>query len=44
MTLPLARDFAAVGIRVNTIAPGQFETPMFAAGTTGRPRAQEVNT
>lgn len=29
MTLPLAREFAAHGIRVMTIAPGIFETPMF---------------
>lgn len=30
MTLPLARELAAHGIRVVTIAPGVFETPMFA--------------
>jgi len=29
MTLPLAREFARFGIRVMTIAPGIFETPMF---------------
>ena len=28
MTLPMAREFARVGIRVNTIAPGIFWTPM----------------
>jgi NAD(P)-dependent dehydrogenase (short-subunit alcohol dehydrogenase family) len=28
MTLPIARDFAQVGIRVCTIAPGLFLTPM----------------
>lgn len=28
MTLPLAREFARHGIRVNTIAPGIMETPM----------------
>lgn len=28
MTLPIAREFARVGIRVLTIAPGIFETPM----------------
>ncbi len=33
MTLPLAREMAALGIRVNTIAPGVFETPMMAAMT-----------
>jgi 3-hydroxyacyl-CoA dehydrogenase/3-hydroxy-2-methylbutyryl-CoA dehydrogenase len=31
MTLPLARDLAAVGIRVNTIAPGLFDTPLLAS-------------
>ena len=30
MTLPLAREFADAGIRVNTIAPGIFMTPMLA--------------
>lgn len=30
MTLPLAREFARYGIRVVTIAPGIFETPMFS--------------
>ncbi|HWQ88613.1 MAG TPA: 3-hydroxyacyl-CoA dehydrogenase, partial [Desulfitobacteriaceae bacterium] len=29
LTLPLAREMAAHGIRVMTIAPGLFETPMF---------------
>jgi NAD(P)-dependent dehydrogenase (short-subunit alcohol dehydrogenase family) len=28
MTLPIARDLSAVGVRVNTIAPGLFGTPM----------------
>jgi NAD(P)-dependent dehydrogenase (short-subunit alcohol dehydrogenase family) len=31
MTLPMARDLAGVGIRVMTIAPGIFKTPMMAA-------------
>ena len=30
MMLPIAREFAAFGIRVNTIAPGVFLTPMVA--------------
>ncbi len=30
MTLPIARDLARQGIRVMTIAPGIFETPMLA--------------
>ncbi|ADK84341.1 short-chain dehydrogenase/reductase SDR [Desulfarculus baarsii DSM 2075] len=28
MTLPLAREFAPIGVRVMTVAPGIFETPM----------------
>jgi len=32
MTLPLARDLASYGIRVNTIAPGIMDTPMLDAG------------
>jgi NAD(P)-dependent dehydrogenase (short-subunit alcohol dehydrogenase family) len=31
MTLPVARELARFGIRVMTIAPGIFETPMLAA-------------
>lgn len=31
MTLPIAREFARVGIRVVTIAPGLFDTPMMAS-------------
>lgn len=31
MTLPIARDLASLGIRVMTIAPGLFDTPLFAA-------------
>jgi NAD(P)-dependent dehydrogenase (short-subunit alcohol dehydrogenase family) len=30
MTLPLARDLASLGIRVMTIAPGLFDTPLLA--------------
>jgi 3-hydroxyacyl-CoA dehydrogenase / 3-hydroxy-2-methylbutyryl-CoA dehydrogenase len=30
MTLPIARDLASLGIRICTIAPGTFETPMLA--------------
>ena len=30
LTLPAARDLASWGIRVNTIAPGVFDTPMLA--------------
>jgi NAD(P)-dependent dehydrogenase (short-subunit alcohol dehydrogenase family) len=28
MTLPIAREFAQIGVRVNAIAPGIFMTPM----------------
>src|ERR1044071_575001 len=31
MTLPAARDMAKRGVRVNTIAPGLFDTPLLAA-------------
>jgi NAD(P)-dependent dehydrogenase (short-subunit alcohol dehydrogenase family) len=30
MTLPLAREFARLGVRVMTIAPGTFDTPLLA--------------
>ncbi|TMW63159.1 hypothetical protein Poli38472_002100 [Pythium oligandrum] len=30
MTLPMARDLASYGIRVNTVAPGLFKTPLLA--------------
>lgn len=32
MTLPIARDLAAVGVRVNCIAPGLIETPIYGEG------------
>jgi NAD(P)-dependent dehydrogenase (short-subunit alcohol dehydrogenase family) len=31
MTLPIARDLASIGIRVVTIAPGLFDTPLLAS-------------
>ena len=31
LTLPAARDLARIGIRVCTIAPGLFDTPLLAA-------------
>ncbi|MEK4025013.1 3-hydroxyacyl-CoA dehydrogenase [Sporosarcina sp. FSL W7-1283] len=31
MTLPIARDLAPLGIRVMTVAPGLFDTPLFAS-------------
>ena len=32
MTLPIARDLSAVGIRVNTILPGLIDTPIYGEG------------
>ena len=32
MTLPIARDLSVVGIRVNTIAPGLIDTPIYGSG------------
>lgn len=37
LALPVARDLAGKGVRINTIAPGLFETPM-AAGLPGPTR------
>lgn len=39
MTLPVARDLSALGIRVNTIAPGIIDTPLLA----GLPEAARVS-
>lgn len=32
MTLPVARDLSSVGIRVNTVAPGLVDTPIYGTG------------
>jgi NAD(P)-dependent dehydrogenase (short-subunit alcohol dehydrogenase family) len=39
MTLPIARDLAGLKIRVMTIAPGLFDTPLLA----GLPEAARVS-
>ena len=39
LTLPVAREFAALGIRVVTVAPGIFDTPLLA----GLPEAARVS-
>jgi NAD(P)-dependent dehydrogenase (short-subunit alcohol dehydrogenase family) len=39
MTLPIAREFASLGIRVVTIAPGIFDTPLLA----GLPEAARIS-
>ncbi|MFM9377116.1 SDR family NAD(P)-dependent oxidoreductase [Gordonia sp. VNK21] len=32
MTLPVARDLSAVGVRLNTVAPGLINTPIYGEG------------
>jgi NAD(P)-dependent dehydrogenase (short-subunit alcohol dehydrogenase family) len=32
MTLPVARDLSASGIRLNTVAPGLIDTPIYGQG------------
>jgi NAD(P)-dependent dehydrogenase (short-subunit alcohol dehydrogenase family) len=32
LTLPVARDLSALGIRLNTIAPGLIDTPIYGSG------------
>ncbi len=32
MTLPVARDLSAAGVRLNTVAPGLIETPIYGEG------------
>jgi NAD(P)-dependent dehydrogenase (short-subunit alcohol dehydrogenase family) len=32
MTLPIARDLSSIGVRVNTIAPGLVDTPIYGEG------------
>ena len=32
MTLPIARDLSSIGVRINTIAPGLIDTPIYGEG------------
>jgi NAD(P)-dependent dehydrogenase (short-subunit alcohol dehydrogenase family) len=32
MTLPIARDLAVIGVRLNCVAPGLFDTPIYGEG------------
>jgi NAD(P)-dependent dehydrogenase (short-subunit alcohol dehydrogenase family) len=32
MTVPIARDLAAIGVRLNCVAPGLFDTPIYGEG------------
>ncbi len=43
LTLPVARDLAGSGIRVMTIMPGLFETPMFASVADDYRKALEAS-
>ena len=40
MTVPAARDLAAIGMRVNTICPGIIDTPIYGSG----PASEEFKT
>jgi NAD(P)-dependent dehydrogenase (short-subunit alcohol dehydrogenase family) len=42
MTLPVARDLAVVGIRVNTIAPGLIDTPIYGVGEASEAFKQKL--
>lgn len=44
MALPLARELERIGVRVMTIAPGLFETPMFATLPVEAREALAANT
>lgn len=40
LTLPVARDLSAIGVRVNTVAPGLIDTPIYGEGE----KAEEFKT
>ena len=41
MTLPIARDLSAIGVRVNAVAPGIFDTPIYDKIAAGGRDLQE---
>jgi NAD(P)-dependent dehydrogenase (short-subunit alcohol dehydrogenase family) len=41
MTMPLARDLGKFGVRVVTVAPGPFNTPMLGTGSSMDPEAKK---
>ena len=44
MTLPIARDLAAVGVRVNTVAPGLIDTPIYGEGAGSEQFKEKLQT
>ncbi|HFE38974.1 MAG TPA: SDR family NAD(P)-dependent oxidoreductase [Gammaproteobacteria bacterium] len=44
MTLPLAREFSRIGVRVMTLAPGLFRTPLFDTLPASAVEALEAST
>ena len=44
MTLPVARDLAAVGVRVNTILPGLIDTPIYGSGEAAEQFKERLGT
>jgi NAD(P)-dependent dehydrogenase (short-subunit alcohol dehydrogenase family) len=42
MTLPVARDLSAVGVRVNTILPGLIDTPIYGTGEASEQFKQKL--
>ncbi len=43
MTLPVARDLAAIGVRLNCVAPGLFDTPIYGQGEAAEEFKQRLS-